>query len=107
DIPPSMFRPRPKVYSSLVHFSFNQDREPRATDYVFFIKTVKASFSQRRKKIINCLSSFFRRDRLFVEGVLEDAGIDPDIRAERLGVDKFVLLSNLLYKKLGQGIANG
>ncbi len=96
DIPPSMFKPSPKVYSSLVRFRFVQNREHVALDYKFFVKTIKASFSQRRKKIINCLCPFFKLERQLAEKALEEAGINPDIRAERLDVDHFVSLSNRL-----------
>ncbi len=102
DLPPAMFTPRPKVYSALVRFDFQQKIEPCAVNYDFFVKTVKASFSQRRKKIINCLSSYFGRKKPEMELALRTSGISPDIRAEDLEVKEFVVLSNCLYKALGQ-----
>ncbi len=94
EIPPSMFRPKPKVYSALVQFRFFQGEKPRCDDYEFFVKTVRASFSQRRKKIVNCLSSFFRLEKHLLEVVLNKADISPDIRAERLSVSHFVTLAS-------------
>lgn len=104
DIPPSMFRPTPKIYSCLVHFRFRESIEPRAKDYDFFLKTIKASFSQRRKKIINCLVSFFRLKRSDLEIILEAEGISRDLRAERLEVEQFVALSNKLRQSFGRGV---
>ena len=103
DLPPSMFRPRPKIYSSLVHFKFRESIETPAEDYDFFLKTIKASFSQRRKKIVNCLASFFTQKRPDLEIILEAAGINSDIRAERLDVEQFVTLSNMLRQSVAGG----
>ena len=103
DLPPAMFRPRPKIHSSLVHFKFRESIEPTADDYDFFLKTIKASFSQRRKKIVNCLASFFRKKRPEMAIIMEAAGISPDLRAERLDVEQFVTLSNVLRQSVGRG----
>ncbi len=100
DLSPDCFRPRPKVWSSLVSFDFCQGHGDEDVDYDFFIRTVKASFSQRRKKIINCLAQFFRKKKPEMEAVLIEAGINPGARAEVLDVADFVTLSRVLLKKM-------
>ncbi len=102
DLPPTVFSPKPKVYSSLVHFDFTERSGPVAADYDFFIQTVRAAFSQRRKKILNCIRSYFKQGREEMEQALVAAGIEPDARAETLDVARFVGLSDILFKHIRQ-----
>jgi len=86
---PAAFRPRPKVESSFVGL------EPVPTsveteDFAPFVATVRAAFAQRRKTLRNSLASSWGRAR--TERILAVAGIPPDLRAERLGLDAFVAL---------------
>jgi 16S rRNA (adenine1518-N6/adenine1519-N6)-dimethyltransferase len=95
DIPPGLFRPRPKVTSTLVQMEF---REPVivATDFAFFKNIVRQAFQKRRKKLINALKglSSFSQDEIIQ--ALEVCGIDPGCRAEVLSIENFVTLSNTL-----------
>ena len=99
DIPPGLFRPRPKVTSTLVQMEF---REPVivATDFVFFKNIVRQAFQKRRKKLINALkglASFSQEEMLHA---LEICGIDPGYRAEVLSIENFVTLSNTLDRAI-------
>jgi len=58
-------------------------------DEKLFWKVVKAGFNQRRKTLRNALSSVIPKDKMPVDPVF-------DLRAERLSVDDFVRLTNLL-----------
>ena len=96
DIPPSLFRPRPKVTSTLIKMEF---RTPAvvATDFAFFKKVVRQAFQQRRKKLINALkglASFSQDEILRALGI---CGIDPRCRAEVLSTEEFISLANTLY----------
>jgi 16S rRNA (adenine1518-N6/adenine1519-N6)-dimethyltransferase len=95
DIPPGLFRPRPKVTSTLVQLEF---REPVivATDFAFFKSIVRQAFQKRRKKVINALKGLasFSQDEIL--HALEVCGIDPGYRAEVLSIENFVTLSNTL-----------
>ena len=50
---------------------------------------VQKAFSQRRKILRNCLAG------MFTEADLTGAGIDPQARAETVGVEGYVALANL------------
>ncbi|MEA1868337.1 MAG: 16S rRNA (adenine(1518)-N(6)/adenine(1519)-N(6))-dimethyltransferase RsmA [Thermodesulfobacteriota bacterium] len=102
DIPPGLFRPRPKVTSTLVQMEF---REPVivATDFAFFKNIVRQAFQKRRKKLINALkgpASFSQDEILHALGV---CGIDPGYRAEVLSIEDFVTLSNTLARTISSG----
>ncbi len=88
---PRVFWPVPHVESGLVLLS----RVPRPADdppreQVFAL--VDAAFAQRRKTLRAALSGRFGSGPQ-AEQVLRAAGIDPGLRAERLGVDQFVALA--------------
>jgi 16S rRNA (adenine1518-N6/adenine1519-N6)-dimethyltransferase len=90
DVPPSAFRPAPKVDSAFVRLIPYTTLPHLAHDYEQFSAIVKAAFSQRRKTIRNCLKSFCDTDALLA------ANIDPQARAETLAVEDFVRLANRL-----------
>ena len=84
------FHPRPKVESTVVRLSL-QD-EPRVTirDEEIFRAIVRASFGQRRKTLRHAVSAWP------VEGALEYAGIDPRRRGETLDLEEFARLANVV-----------
>ena len=106
DLGPQHFHPRPKVESQVVKISFfpTPDRSAALPDYnpVFFKRVVDAAFQQRRKTLINALaaSSFIGTDKKTIEKALEKLGLDSKIRGERLSVEEYVALTNILHKSL-------
>lgn len=109
DVPASCFYPRPKVESAVIRGTFLDNPLIELTDAGFFAGLVKASFAQRRKKLINNLkkSSLLAdigEDK--IKEALTDTGIDGNCRGETLSVEEFGRLSNLLYKYYPQNSQN-
>ncbi|NWF50002.1 MAG: ribosomal RNA small subunit methyltransferase A [Ignavibacteriaceae bacterium] len=89
-IPPTVFYPKPKVYSAIVKFTF-KDLQITDEKKANFIKVVKASFGNRRKTIKNSLAnSIFRRLDF------RDSGIDLNLRAEQLDLKDFLKLTEVI-----------
>lgn len=89
-VPPDAFNPAPKVESAFVRLIPYPAAPHPAKDEKLFAKVVTAAFSQRRKTLRNTL-----------KGLLDDASfaalhIDPQQRAENLGVAEFVAIANHL-----------
>jgi len=95
-VPPTAFVPRPKVTSAVIKLSIRSDGDNTCDENALF-KTVKLAFGQRRKTLVNALSSGY--DKAKVAVVLEKLGFPPDIRGERLTVTDFIALSELLNNK--------
>lgn len=99
-VPKHCFMPSPKVDSAVIKlkkrpFSVVVTSEP------FFLKVVKASFAQRRKTLVNSLSSVLSIEKTVIEEALTEMSLNVKIRGERLtGID-FAMLSNILYNKIG------
>jgi 16S rRNA (adenine1518-N6/adenine1519-N6)-dimethyltransferase len=90
---PSVFWPEPQVESVLVRL----ERRPppvSAPEEVLF-RLVDAGFAQRRKTMANALVRL-GHDRKKATASLERAGLDPQVRAEELGLDAFARLAEAL-----------
>ncbi len=94
---PSLFRPRPKVFSGVVSFK-RKDTSDASIDFGLFVRTVKAAFSKRRKKIKNSLSVLIR-DKGDLTNILKDSGIDPNMRPEELEVERFIELTKRIQRE--------
>ncbi|PIQ42917.1 MAG: 16S rRNA (adenine(1518)-N(6)/adenine(1519)-N(6))-dimethyltransferase [Gammaproteobacteria bacterium CG11_big_fil_rev_8_21_14_0_20_46_22] len=88
DVPPSAFKPEPKVDSAILRGVPRGKSERNARDEKHFEALVKQAFSMRRKTLRNNLKHFCDIK------LIENAGIDPTLRPERVSVDEFVQLSN-------------
>jgi 16S rRNA (adenine1518-N6/adenine1519-N6)-dimethyltransferase len=100
DVPPSSFKPAPKVWSSVARLRM-RDRPPIVVDDTGrFFAMVRAAFSQRRKTLANNLKASMRFTGIEggIEDVYERAGIDPRRRAETLSVEEFGILYRELHK---------
>ena len=92
DVPPTVFRPQPKVWSSVVRMRPGQ--RTAIADPAIFYRVVEASFSKRRKTLRNALRE------LAVEEDFEITGIDPGRRGETLSVADFAALANEMHTRL-------
>ena len=90
DLPPTAFRPAPKVRSSVVRLTFGPPRV-RIADEALFERLIKTIFSQRRKTLANALKPF----DLTAPAVLALSGIDGRRRPETLQVEEMARLAEL------------
>lgn len=94
-VPKTVFMPQPKVESAVINLKILEEPPVQAPKEVFF-KVVKASFSMRRKTLLNCLSNGLNMDRQKVTEVLEKCGIDSMRRGETLSLEEFAKIANML-----------
>ena len=90
------FMPSPNVDSAVIRLNL---REPlyKPKDEKLFFRVVKAAFAQRRKTVLNSISSSLALDKSVLSDILKEAGIDPAARAERLTVEDFGKIADALY----------
>lgn len=98
NVPAGSFYPAPKVDSAVVRMRVLDKPAVQVVDEKHFFKVVKASFAQRRKTLLNCLSNGFSSDKEKIKEVLDAVGIDAAIRGERLGVFEFAKISCEMLK---------
>lgn len=97
-VPSSSFYPVPKVDSAIL--KINVFDEPTVSPELLkpFLRLVKFGFSQKRKKLSNTLSAGLRLKTAELKGFLDQAGIDPGLRAERLSIEDWKRLTEILTK---------
>ena len=87
DVPPGAFRPPPKVMSAIVRLRPKRLGEAERALLPALEQVVRHAFGQRRKTLRNSLRP------VFDEKAIVAAGIDPRLRAERLGLTDFLRLA--------------
>lgn len=98
-VPPTVFIPRPNVYSSIVSLIPYKKSPVKVKNKDFFFKVVKAIFQQRRKNIKNALriAPDLTLNKEVIIPALEKAGIDQKIRGEKLSINEIAFLSNIIW----------
>jgi 16S rRNA (adenine1518-N6/adenine1519-N6)-dimethyltransferase len=91
------FYPRPDVASAVVQLTVN--RKAGGEDDDAYLKTVKSLFAMRRKTVKSNLRQSFGLSAEGAEGVLQEAGIDENARAEMLSVNDFAKIASVLKKE--------
>lgn len=93
-LPPEVFWPRPKVESALVRIE-RRDSPPVQVDSIKLFALVDAGFAQRRKTMRSAL----KRMGVATEEaarLLAGCGLDPDVRAEQMGLEAFACLAGAM-----------
>ena len=95
---PHCFMPQPKVASTVVKLKVLPAPAVTVADEKKFFQIVKSAFGQRRKTLLNALSKspYLTLGKEAVQNALITLGLDPAIRGERLSIEEFAALSNLL-----------
>lgn len=101
DVPPHCFIPQPDVDSTVIRLNIFKTPPVVLADKDLFFKTVRASFAQRRKTLVNALfnSGYFSKDKEQIKEVLKNLGIDERQRGETLSIMQFAQLSNSFSEK--------
>ena len=96
--PRHMFVPQPNVDSIVIGLHVRDEKKYVVDNEDIFFKTVKASFGQRRKTLLNSLGGlgFLSKDE--IREALQAANIDEKRRGETLSIDEFANLSNEINK---------
>lgn len=90
EVPPTAFKPAPKVDSAVVRLMPYKELPHPAKDVKVLNKVVTQAFNQRRKTLRNSLSQLFTAEQL------EALGMDLNARAENLSIADYVKLANWL-----------
>ena len=99
EVPASCFIPPPKVDSTFILLPLRKEPAVKVKNEDMFFRVVNAAFALRRKTLLNGLCAAFRTERAEVAAWLEQAGIDPMIRGEKLTITQLAELSDAIEAK--------
>ncbi|RBP00993.1 16S rRNA (adenine(1518)-N(6)/adenine(1519)-N(6))-dimethyltransferase RsmA [Rossellomorea aquimaris] len=99
-VPKTVFMPQPNVDSAVIRLTKREKPPVEVISEDFFFIITRSSFAQRRKTILNNLSSQLPQGKEKKDMILEAlsaAGIEPTRRGETLSIQEFGRLSDALY----------
>lgn len=97
-VPSGNFMPRPKVDSAVIRLKPYKKPPVDPLSRDCFFKTIRGAFAQRRKTLVNSLSSEFSSlTKEQIARAAADCGLPEGIRGERLSIYDFAGLSDKLF----------
>lgn len=99
-VPNTSFIPAPKVGSEVIKLQIRQNPKVDVKNKSLFFNIIKASFMQRRKTLANALlNSKLFNSKEEVKQLIQNANIDENIRGEKLSLQEFANLANIISEK--------
>ena len=101
NVPPNCFMPRPNVGSAVIRLTCHTNNPVTVMDESFMFRIIRASFNQRRKTLQNGLGndSSLPVTKEQTAAALEKMNLSSTIRGERLSLEEFAKLSDLLQSQ--------
>jgi 16S rRNA (adenine1518-N6/adenine1519-N6)-dimethyltransferase len=99
-VPKTVFIPQPNVDSAVIRLTIREEPAVIVKDETFFFQVTRASFAQRRKTILNNLTSQLpngKQNKEQIISALKEVGIDESRRGETLSIEEFGRLSDALH----------
>lgn len=99
EVPNNSFIPEPEVTSKVIKLNIREKTAVDVKDREVMFKIIKSAFMQRRKTLLNALtnSKIFRSKEEGTE-ILNQIGLDINIRAEKLKIEDFANITNKILK---------
>lgn len=95
-VPASAFTPPPKVDSAFVNLPFRKQPPVAVKDEALLWRIIRASFSQRRKTLLNTLKGVTQHTPDDLRKVLDKLGLSQTVRGEVLEISQWIALANEL-----------
>ena len=95
---PHCFMPQPKVASVVIRLEVQPEPTVEVKDKAKMFAIIKSAFGQRRKTLVNALSKspYINIGKDSVLKALSEMGLDANIRGEKLSLEQFARLSDLI-----------
>ncbi len=99
-VPPNCFMPRPNVGSAVIRLDCLAKTPVQVKDEKLMFQLIRASFNQRRKTLQNGIanSGELSYSKAQVAEAIERAGLDAGVRGEKLGLEEFARLADVLIE---------
>lgn len=101
NVPRSVFMPSPNVDSAVIMLDIYDEPRVKVQDSNFMFKIIKAAFGQRRKTILNAVSSLdIGLSKEDIKNVFEKNDMDFKRRGETFSIEEFAFLSDRIKELL-------
>jgi 16S rRNA (adenine1518-N6/adenine1519-N6)-dimethyltransferase len=101
-LPPSVFWPRPRVHSAIIHIVPQAEKLAQIPQPEFFHTFVRGLFLHRRKFLRGGLVSAYKKQlsKEVIDGLLAELELGIDARAEQLDVSRLITLGERVRSAL-------
>ncbi len=96
EVPRENFLPAPEVDSSVMQLKILQKPSVKVKNEKELFEIIKLSFMQKRKTLVNSLSSNGQISKEQIREILEKLGMDEKIRAEKITLEQFAKISDII-----------
>jgi len=100
DVSSNCFSPKPEVISSVIKLMPVNRNLPGDFNYNLFEKFVFSAFANKRKTLINSILNNSSINKETISNALLSLNLNPDIRAEQIGIEGFLKMFEKIYKSL-------
>lgn len=101
DVSPDNFLPAPKVTSTVIRIELYDKPVYKTKSEEMLFKVIEGAFAQRRKTMVNSLSSVFSNiPKAKIGEIITKLGFDINIRGEKLSIEEFCALADEFYGEL-------
>ncbi len=98
EVPKTSFIPEPSVTSEVIKINIRKEPPVKVIDEKKFFNLIKVAFLQRRKTFLNSVTNNGISTKKELTEILEKLNIDERVRSEKLTIEEFANISNLLNK---------
>ena len=107
NVPPNCFMPRPKVGSAVIRLTRHETLPVHTEDEELMFRIIRASFNQRRKTLANGIANagIVSLTKEQIQECIAELGVPENIRGEKLTLQQFAMLSNIV-KRMVRGTCN-
>lgn len=98
NVPPNCFMPRPAVGSAVINLVKHKEKRYDVKNEDMLFRIIRASFNQRRKTLQNGLNNAANLPytKQQIAEAIEKMGLPAAVRGEKLSLEQFMELSNIL-----------
>ncbi len=96
-LPPEAFSPPPSVTSAVVRLEMRPRFEELQVERIGFLRFLQTCFRQKRKTLLNNLKGTGIAEISDISAAVENAGLDPAIRAEAVPLETMALIYRRLH----------
>lgn len=93
EVPRTSFLPAPNVDSAVIRLTVRQEPPVKVSDEKQLFALIRACFAQRRKTLVNTVSSTLGTDKETLRAALAEMGLEPTVRGEALSLEQLAELS--------------
>ncbi|OON93580.1 MAG: 16S rRNA (adenine(1518)-N(6)/adenine(1519)-N(6))-dimethyltransferase [Candidatus Epulonipiscium fishelsonii] len=96
DVSKTCFMPVPNVDSAVIKLNIYKTPPVDVDNIKLLFRIIKLAFGQRRKTLVNSLSSEFDKEK--IKNILAEMDLNVNIRGEALSLKQYANLTNLIEK---------